>query len=45
LEFGLRSSARGPHFADPPFELTDFEFWGYVAFAFVLGEARPAALY
>jgi hypothetical protein len=45
LEFGLRTSARGPHFADPPFELTDFELWGYVAFAFVLGNARPSALY
>ena len=45
LEFGIRTSARGPHFADPPFELTDFELWGYVAYAFVLGDARPAALY
>jgi hypothetical protein len=45
LEFGIRTSARGPHFKGPPFELTDFELWGYVAFAFVLGNARPAALY
>jgi hypothetical protein len=45
LEFGIRTSARGPHFADPPFELTDFELWGYVAFAFALGDARPSALY
>ncbi len=45
LEFGIRTSARGPHLADPPFELSDFELWGYAAFAFVLGNARPAALY
>jgi hypothetical protein len=45
VEFGTRFRARGPHLADPPFELTDFEFWGYAAFAFALGKLSPSALY
>jgi hypothetical protein len=45
FEFGTRWRARGPHLGDPPFELTDFELWGYAAFGCTLGNLSPTALY
>jgi hypothetical protein len=45
VEFGTRWRARGPHLGNPPFELVDFELWGYVGFGIALGRLSPTALY